>query len=265
MPVLNWIHHHKLLSVGGGMAVLVVLALGGLWYFLVRSPGTPIDLRQALLQYRQHEVGRAVVGAPGLPPAGVYTFRTSGDEQISVAGIDRAFPAVTRMVVTDGRCATVDWEPFEQHREEMVVCPTAGASLSMTSTVTYEEIAGLRTTTRIRCAAGGYVVPPSSAGSEWHTTCHAPGQTVTLHGRLLGTAGITVDGHRVPALHTRVTLTFAGSQAGTNPTDYWVSATDGLILREQEHVDIAQSVAGLGSIRFTESMAVSLLSTTPRR
>jgi hypothetical protein len=265
MPVLNWIHHHKLLSVGGGMAVLAVLVLGGLWYLLIRSPGTQIPLRQALLQYRDQQRSAAAPLSHGLPAPGVYSFRTTGGEQLSVAGIARSFPGLTRMVVTDRRCATVEWEPLVQHTESMVVCPTSGTGLAMTISVTHEEFAGLRTTTRIRCGAGAYVVPPRSTGTTWSSSCRAPGQTIALHGRLVGATELSVGGHSEAALHTRVTLTFSGSQRGTNPTDYWVSATDGLILREEERVDLIQPVGALGSVRFTEAMAVTLESTAPDR
>jgi hypothetical protein len=265
MPVFHWMHHHRLWSVGGGFAVLLVLALGGLWFFLVRSPGTQVDLRQALAQYRLHQRAGQAVRTALLPPSGVYTFTTSGGEQLSVAGISRAFPATTRMVVTEGRCATEAWEPLQQHTEQMVVCPSDGTGLTMTTATTHESIAGQRTTSTIHCGAGAYVVPPAGAWHTWQAACRAPGQAITLHGELLGVGTVVIDGHRIPVEHTRVTLDFKGAQTGTNPTDYWVSTTDRLIVREAETVDLTQQAGVLGEVRFTEQMAVSLVSTTPAR
>jgi hypothetical protein len=69
----------------------------------------------------------------------------------------------------------------------------------------------------------------------------------------------------VPALHTRLTLSFSGSASGTNPNDYWVSLSDGLILRQRETVDVRQSAGPLGSVRYTEQMAITLASTAPVR
>jgi hypothetical protein len=265
MPVFHWMHHHRLWSVSGGFAVLLVLALGGLWFFVVRSPGTPVDLRQALAQYRLHQRAGHVVRTALLPPSGVYAFTTSGGEQLSVAGISRSFPATTRMVVTEGRCATEAWEPLQQHTEQMVVCPSHGTGLTMTTSTTYEAIAGQQTTSTIHCGVGAYVVPPVGSGRTWQAGCRAPGQAITLHGRLLGTGTVVVDGHPTPVEHTRVTLDFDGTQTGTNPTDYWIVPTDGLIVREVESVDLTQEAGALGRVRFTEQMAVQLMSTTPAR
>jgi hypothetical protein len=264
VPVLHWISHHRLWSLSGGLAVLVVLALGGLWFFVLRSAGTPIDLRQALLQYRQLQ--RTDPGlSTGLPRSGVYGYLTSGGEQLSVGGIARSFPPTSQMVVTDARCATVLWEPFEEHQEQMVLCPSPGSALTMTSALTREELAGLQTTDRIRCGTGAYVVPPPSTGPRWHATCHGSNQAIAFDGRLLGSGPMVIDGRHEEAIHTRVTLTFTGTQVGTNPTDYWISVDDGLILREQETVDIAQQAGALGAVQFDEHMAISLLSTTANR
>ena len=78
-------------------------------------------------------------------------------------------------------------------------------------------------------------------------------------GRVLGWSTIAVHG-RPPALHTRITLTFRGDEHGSNPTDYWVSPTTGLILREQEAVDLSQRTGPLGAVHYREQMAITLTS-----
>jgi hypothetical protein len=265
MPPLNWISLHRLWSLGWGGLVLAVLAAAGLWFFVVRSPGTAIDLRQALAQYRQDQRSGPAAPRGTLPPPGVYLARTSGSERLSVGGVTRTFPTTTPMVVTGGGCSTVDWEPFEQHREEMVVCPVAGRSLAMTSALTFEQIGGLETTSPLTCGTGAFIVLPAAARTRWQATCTSPTGRVSLAGRLLGTTSVVVGGREVTAVHTRVTLGFSGTQTGTNPTDYWISAGSGLILREVESVDITQRVGALGWIRFTEHMTIALVSTTPAR
>jgi hypothetical protein len=84
-------------------------------------------------------------------------------------------------------------------------------------------------------------------------------------GEVVGPTSVTVDGQKVPALHTRLTLNFSGSQSGTNPNDYWISLQDGLILRQRETVDVSQKAGPLGSVRYTEQMAITLASTAPIR
>ena len=56
-------------------------------------------------------------------PAGVYRYRTSGGEQLSLADISRSFPATSEMIVTQDGCATMKWEPLVQHMEGLVECP----------------------------------------------------------------------------------------------------------------------------------------------
>lgn len=111
-----------------------------------------------------------------------------------------------------------------------------------------------------------YFVPSHpSVGERWRTMCHSPGQKVILAGHVIGTAPVEVGGRMVAALHTRLTLFFSGSEKGTNPNDYWVSLPIGLILRQRERVDMSQRAGPLGSVRYTEKLAITLSSVTPIR
>jgi hypothetical protein len=84
-------------------------------------------------------------------------------------------------------------------------------------------------------------------------------------GQVIGNALVDVGAGKEPALHTRLTLSFSGSQSGTNPNNYWVSLQNGLILRQLETVDVSQNTGPLGSVRYTEQMAITLDSVTPAR
>ncbi len=95
--------------------------------------------------------------------------------------------------------------------------------------------------------------------------CHSSGERVAYFGQVIGGSSIDIGGRTVPALHTRVTLSFSGSKSGWSPTDYWISMQNGLILRQRETVDVAQRSSPLGSVRYTEQMAIALVSVTPTR
>jgi hypothetical protein len=266
MPALTWFSHHRLLALGMGVAVLVVAVAAGVWFFILRSPTTPIDLRQALRLYRQGQGTEAVDTGTGLTPPGVYRYRTSGAEHLSAGDITRPFPTSTTMIVTDARCTTIRWEPFEQHVEGLVTCPAPDGGLSITSIPAYEEIAGTQTTTVVDCPAGTFLLPPNRVvGERWQTTCHDTGQTVHVAGQVEGTGLVDVGGTGVPAVHTRLTLSYSGSESGSNPNDYWLSASDGLILRQDETVEMSQPAGPLGSVRYDERMAVELTSIDPNR
>jgi hypothetical protein len=266
MSPLTWAAHHRLLTLGLGLTVVIVAVLFGMWYFVLRTPATQVDLRQALRLYRADQRAGRTSGSGRLPPSGVYRYRTTGGEQLSLAGIDRAFPADTEAIVTDTRCATVEWEPLQQHTEGLVECPMADGGLGLSSALSYEQIAGTQTTDVIRCPATTYFVPPGpQPGRRWHGTCHATGQTVGVSGLVVGTSSVRVEGRAVPALHTRLTLTFSGSESGANPNDYWISLQDGLILRQRETVAVSQKAGPLGSVRYSEQMAITIDSTAPAR
>jgi hypothetical protein len=236
------------------------------WFFLIRSPGTQIDLRQALRLYRQGQQADSVDPDGHLPPPGVYRYRTSGGEHLSIAGISRSFPPTTEMVVTEASCATITWYPLEQHTEGLVVCSAGRGALAVTSVLSDEQIAGVRTDDVFHCPAGAYFVPPNpSSGETWHAACQGMGDRVAFAGRVIGLSGVNVKGRELPAIHTRLTLSFAGAEAGTNPTDYWVSTKDGVILRERETVDVHQGSGPLGSVRYGEQMGLVIDSTAPVR
>ncbi len=266
MPALTWATNHRFWLLGMGLVVVLVAVAAGVWFFLLRSPGTQLDLRQALRLYKQDQSSGSGGANAELPPPGVYRYRTSGGENLSIGGISRSFPRATHMIVTDRGCATMQWEPLEQHVESMVACPTAGGALSIAAAPSYEEIAGIKTTTDIRCPAGTYLVPPRPVvGQRWRTTCHSPGQTVVFAGTVVGFSSVDVGSRNVPALHTRLTLSFSGTQSGINPNDYWVSLQDGIILRQMETVRVSQAAGPLGSVHYGEKMAITLTSLTPDR
>lgn len=266
MSLLQWVNLHRLWALGIGLAVLVAAVAAGAWFFMLRSPTTKVDVRQALRLYRQGQSSADGAQDGELPPSGVYRYETSGAERLSVGGITRTFPTSTSVIVTDARCTTMRWEPFEQHVESLVACPSSGGSLSIRAIPSYEEIAGTQTTMVLDCPAGTFLLPPDPRpGRRWRTTCHGSGQTVTVSGQVVDTGSVAVGGTEVPAVHTRLTMSMSGAESGTNPNDYWLSATTGLILRQSETVDVSQSAGPLGAVHYDERMSIALTSIDPIR
>ena len=95
--------------------------------------------------------------------------------------------------------------------------------------------------------------------------CHTNGEEVVVSGEVVGASSVNVGREREPAVHTRLVLSFSGAESGTNPNDYWVSLRGGLILRQRETVDVTQKAGPLGSVRYTEQMAITLASMAPER
>jgi hypothetical protein len=270
MPSVTWLGHHRLWTaafVTATVVVVVALVAAGVWFFVIRSPATQVDLHEALHIYRKQQGSSPAAGLARLPAPGVYRYQTTGGEQLSIAGISRSFPSTSQMIVTAANgCATMKWEPLTQHIEGWVACPERTGGLEITSAPSYEQIAGAETTSVIRCPAGMYFVPPRPfTGERWSITCHSPGETVLFSGRVLGQGSVNVGDAKVPALHTEIDLSFAGAQSGQNPNDIWVSPATGLILRQSETVNVTQQAGPLGSVRYQEHMAIALTSMVPVR
>ena len=117
MPALTWIAHHRLLTLSIGLGLVVVSLATAVWFVAFRSPGSQIDFRQALRIYRQDQRSVRSGSDVRLPPSGVYRYRTTGYEKLSFGGISRSFPPMSEMIVTDGGCSTMSWEPFSSTRK----------------------------------------------------------------------------------------------------------------------------------------------------
>lgn len=266
MHMWSWIWQHRLWTIPAVAIITVLVAGAVVWFFVLRSSATPLNLRQALRLYREEMRGRSARNEADLPAAGVYEYATTGGEQLSFMNIRRSFPSPSPMIVTGGSCATERWEPLQQHVESIVECVPGTGSVNIRSAVTFEQIAGISTTTTISCPSDAYLVPANAmAGDTWTSMCHSANQQVRLAGRVIGQATVKVGDDQVPAWHTHVTLSFSGNEVGTNPVDYWVSKRDGLLLRERETVNLSQPAGPLGSVRYGEQMDISLLSLTPDR
>jgi hypothetical protein len=262
--VWQWVQQHRLLCVLVLALIIVSSAGGTAWALVFRTVSSPVGLREALRIYRREQTGKVLATLRNrLPVPGVYTYRTSGGEGLSLMGVQRSFPSSTSMVVADGRCATVSWVPITQHTEATTLCAGTDGALSVPRLVTDESIAGTTTTSTVDCPMTAYLLPPSAhPGERWGVTCslRSPAEKVALDGEALGHATMVVGGQAVTVEHTRFTLTFDGTEHGTNPTDFWIVPSSGLIVRERESVGVTQ-----GGVRYDETMDATLTRLDPSR
>lgn len=266
MIVWQWVQQHRLLSVLILAFVIVSSAGGTAWALVFRTVSSPVGLREALRIYRREQTEKMFQTLrEHLPSPGVYSYRTTGGESLSLPGMARSFPSTTSMIVTGGDCATVSWVPLTQHTETTRECAGPDGGFTMPRLVTTESIAGSDTTSTIECPATAYLLPPASAaipGKRWAATCalQNPAEKVVLAGEVLGRSTMTIAGHAVTVEHSHLALTFAGSQAGTNPTDFWIVPSSGLIVEEKERVSVTS-----GGVHYSENMLSTLTDLTPLR
>lgn len=262
MIVWHWVQQHRLLSVLILAFVIVGSAGGTAWALVFRTVSSPVGLREALRMYRREQTEKMVQTLRNhLPSPGVYSYRTTGGESLSLMGMSRAFPPTTSMIVTEASCATVSWVPITQHAETTTECAGDGGGFSVPRLVTTESIAGTDTTSTVECPSTAYLLPPDAApGQKWAATCalQSPAEKVTLAGTALGRSTMSIAGHAVSVEHTRFTLTFDGTQAGTNPTDFWIVPSSGLIVQEKEKVGVTS-----GGVNYSENMLSTLTELQP--
>jgi hypothetical protein len=253
----HWVQQHRFLSVMALALIMVSCAGGTAWALVFRTVSSPVGLREALRMYRTKQTGKVLEALRNrLPAPGVYSYRTTGGESLSLVGVARSFPASTSMIVNDGRCATVSWVPITQHTEMTTVCNAPNGALTIPKLVTDESIAGSTTSSTIECPSLAYLLPPgATSGTRWAATCSqdSPAERIGLVGQALGPSTLTVGGQKVPVTHARITLTFNGAENGTNPTDYWIVPSSGLIVQERESVGVTQ-----GGVHYTEHMEATL-------
>jgi hypothetical protein len=269
----TWIQNHRWLSVLFLTIVVLGTAGGTCWAVFFRTVASPINLRDALRLYRNTtQTGtrgtadasdESTRGASLLVP-GVYSYRTTGGESLSLPGADRSFPSETQVIVSDNdrACSTMEWVPIEQHTESTMACPGSHHSTVISSFVTHEVISNSTTTTIIDCPSTLYLVPPIAVpGSHWSAVCRqvAPAEPVAVTGEVLSSAPIMVGGVSVPAYHVHLVMSFRGSaDTGSSPVDLWFSTAKGLLLKEQEVAQISQD-----GVHYTETMGAVLESLSP--
>lgn len=262
MVVWQWVQQHRFLSVIVLALVIVSAASGTAWALVFRTVASPVGLREALRMYRREQTGKMMSSLrTRLPAPGVYTYRTSGGESLNLVGVSRAFPASTSMIVADGRCATVSWVPITQHTEATTLCNAPNGALAVPKLVTDESIAGSDSTSTIDCPASTYLLPPAAhPGQRWAATCSqiSPAEQIKMTGQALGQSLMRVGGRAVSVTHTRLVFTFAGTEHGTNPIDFWIVPSSGLIVRERETVGVTQ-----GGVHYAENMETTLTALHP--
>ena len=264
MIVWQWVQQHRVLSVLILALVIVSSAGGTAWALVFRTVSSPVGLREALRIYRREQTEKVLQTLRNhLPSPGVYSYRTSGGESLSLPGMDRSFPSTTSMIVTGANCAVISWVPLEQHTETTTECVGPDGGFTVPRLVTQESIAGTEATSTVTCPATAYLLPSgATAGQKWAATCalQNPAEKVAFTGEALGASTMSIAGHAVAVEHTRFTLTFDGSQAGMNPTDFWIVPSSGLVVQEKEEVSVTS-----GGVHYSENMLSTLTGLSPLR
>jgi hypothetical protein len=196
-----------------------------------------------------------------LPPTGVYSYRTSGEEEVGIPGGHRTLPATTTITVESTGCGeSEEWDASTQHSETRVLCLDNGAVRldSFTSKISFF---GFGSTNTYDCGPDAVVYSPDTKlGEPLSFTCTsdngAARQTLTE----IGYRHIVVGGTRVRVLHVHVDTVLTGSNSGTSRQDLWVTTGTSIPVRTDVHTDATSEGA-----HYTSNYRLELTDLEPAR
>lgn len=218
--------------------------------------------------------GSSASGTGGslVPAAGVYEYATTGYMETVIFGSrDRtAFPSsVPAVVSVSGNCWVWDVRFFQEYTHKSTVCDQAGVIVSTRTEIhNGMEVVALDSVTT--CTSQPPMGGPALQGSTWPIECTAPTELVGLGVKggtqrakgtatLVGVETVQVGAASVQAWHTRQDTTQTGVGEGTSVVDYWISTSNGMIVRYSIDYQVRNAWATVG---LRQDM--TLRSTVPR-
>lgn len=228
---------------------------------------------------RRFEHGSSSTRAPDAavlrPAAGVYEYRGSGTEHLSLPpksqGQGPRMPAtVTHR--SDG-CWTFRIDYSSAHWQTWNYCPRDGGLVELGGQ-TFERwdfvVTKYDSTSRFTCDPPSVVVRAGMRPNDhWQQSCHGrssgtKGEAVSS-GRFtfVGDEVVVVGTQRVQAHRFRQLRTLSGNQTGTQTTDFWFATKDGLPLRNRRTATVHADTAA-GTSTYTEHGSFALVSLQPQ-
>lgn len=242
------------LVVAGGPAFLV----GGRYWV------GHVDLDEAVAKFRAAGPAAAADAVPpGLPPPGVYQYRTTGGERISFLDYRRDYSSTTMRILTRHGCGVREQQWFlVQHLEYYDRCP-GGELPSYGTDIAYWWTHG---TQDFRCGAGSsFDMAGHRPGDRVTWSCHDEDTRADQVTEYVGDEEVIVAGTALPARHTRWVTTFSGATKGTATVDDWFEPSTGLVLRETRAIGLRVGSPFVGHLGYTDASSFTLLSLTPAR
>jgi hypothetical protein len=268
-------HRRRLWIATGALALLLIL--GGVFVVLWRRSGAhEASTNEAKRRFEHTSTSAKPPSAATLrPAAGVYLYRGSGTEHLSLPPKTQHQGANMPATVTyrsDG-CWTFRLDYNTHHWQTWIYCPRNGGLVELGGQ-TFERwdfvFTTYDSTSKFTCD------PPSVAiraamrpGDEWPQKCRGTssgtkGDAVTSGPyTFVGDDVVTVGSTRVPAYHFRQIRTLSGSQTGTQTAELWFARSNGLPLRNQRDVTVKTDTV-VGSSTYTERGSFQLTSIRPQ-
>ncbi len=218
----------------------------------------------------QRPASRATAGGPKpyvLPPAGVYTYRTTGGEQISVAGAHHDYPPESTATVTHvGGCHwRVEFDVIKEHTDILNLCSRTN-ELRQSSQARWVSFFGKRDGQEFTFSPPALV---SDATERPGARSQALGKgdergDVQLVRTYVGREPISIDERTIMSVHIHLDGTAAGKASGKSVDDVWLDPATGVALRWERSVDAIADAAFGAKVHYTENAKFILESLQPR-
>lgn len=254
--------------------IVVVLVASGVtvWILWHRSSARPVTQREAIQRFRPLRTGPS--GGPARPAQGVYTYRGTGHEAISLPPKSQPQgPAIPVTVTwrTDG-CWVFRVDYSTKHWQTWDYCPRQDGLVELGGQ-TFQHwdlvFTQIRSTSTFTCDPPSIAIKPAMrAGDEWNQSCGGTSNTTKGRAvsegpyRFIGEETLTVGTQRVRAFRFHQARTLSGAQKGTQTADMWFRASDGLPLRNQRDVTV-RTDSIVGTVTYTENGSFEITNLTP--
>jgi len=246
------------------VALVVLLgAVGGAWWvWQGAQTSTAVEATDAVSEFRTADATADAAPRPGVPAAGVYRYRVTGEEAAGsgVLSAERPLPAEAVYIISPtAEGYHEDLRFSQEHVEEarFRVDPEGTSAEWRRTKVTF---VGIGADTRDDVVPAALDHPrPMRAGDEWGGDYQLGELAVSYTARVTGTGTATVDGRTVRTVTYRTDATFEGPTPGTR-TDV-VEFAPALSLPITWSID--QTTGGTSD--FTISADMELVSATPER
>jgi hypothetical protein len=235
----------------------------------------PMDRRRAVEEMGTKPAGGKVAHVPGaqpstsvrpLPQEGVYTYATTGGDEVDVAGgSHHDYPARTTITVRHAGCGLIErWDALEERWDERETCP-AQDGYRLRRTTSYHNFFRHADERTLTCE-GMYAWPgTTAAGTTWKGRCTSEGATTELTGLVVGAESLRVGDRLVDTLHVRVTAKISGDQTGSHQHDVWGSVDTRVVVKETGATDTDSTQPLFGNVHYHERYELRLLSLEPDR
>ncbi len=238
------------LVVAGGVAVAIASGL------LLNDKATPVSIQDVLERFHEGERGSGEL-------AGVYLYRTRGEESIdALGGATHRYPKATTVTLVVVPCGMrLLWQPFEERSVTWRLCAT-DSGIELAKWEVAHEFFGQGDRTGYTCTEG--VLVPADDTNTSPFKCRSEHGEQEGETRVLGVEGVAVGGSRLGAVHVRTVGRVTGGDDGSETTEWWLDERSGLPLRIVLSNRTSRKIL-IGRVHYSEDADLRLRSTKPLR